>query len=113
MAPTPKTMDEMLRRFAALQQEHTHYRDRANNYGCFNVESCRNCNFVYNSRNAIGCHASDGLIDCLQCVDCRSCAFCVGLTGSAYAILNEEYTEEQYYALLTELGVDWQVEVDA
>lgn len=106
------TKDELARRFAELREEHTHYRDRDNNYGCFNVISCRSCNYVYNSRAAISCHASDSLIECVQCVDCRNCAFCVGLTGSVFAILNVEYTEEEYYRTLRELEVDWTVEAD-
>jgi len=106
------TKDELLRRFEALRTEHTQYRDRDNNYGCFNVDHCRSCNYVYNSRSAISCHASDALIDCVQCVDCRNCAYCVGLTGSVFAILNIEYTEEEYYRTLKELGIDWNVQVD-
>ncbi len=106
------TMDEVMRKFSTLKAEHTQYRDSSNNYGCFNVENCRNCNFVYNSRDAISCHASDGLIDCVQCVDCRNCAFCVGVTGQAFAILNVEYLEADYYQILTDLGVNWNVEVE-
>ncbi len=106
------TRDELMRQFAALKAEHTHYRDGNNNYGCYNVEGCRNCNFVYNSRDAISCHASDALIECVQCVDCRSCAFCVGLTGQTFAILNKEYLEHEYYQILKDLGIDWNVEVE-
>lgn len=97
---------ELYDKFNKLKIEHTHDRDNANDYGCFNVEACRNCNFVYNSRACLGCHNCDGCIDCVQCVDCRHCAFCVGLNGARYAILNQEYPEQEYYAKLDELGVD-------
>ncbi len=106
------TKDELLRKFEELRNEHTHYRDASNNYGCFNIERCRNCNFIYNSRGALSCHGGDSLIECIQCVDCRSCAYCVGMTGSVYAILNVEYPEAEYYRILTELGVDWIVEAE-
>lgn len=102
--------DELLREWARLRNEHTHDRDAANNYGCFNVEACRNCNYVYNSRNCINCHNCDSVIECVQCIDCRDCAFCVGLNGARFHILNKEYSEEGYYELLTQLGIDWNVE---
>ena len=100
-------MDPQSRReFDSLKQEHTHFRDGHNNYGCFNVEACRNCNFVYNSRACIGCHGGDSLIECVQCVDCRDCAFCVGLQGARFHILNKEYPQEEYFQKLEEWGID-------
>ncbi len=93
-----------------LKNEHTHDRDSANNYGCFNVEACRNCNYIYNARGCIGCHNCDSVIECVQCVDCRDCAYCVGLNGARFHILNKEYSEEEYYAKLKALGIDWTVE---
>ena len=105
------TKNEAIRRWEELKMEHTYMRDNNNNYGCFNIEACRNCNYVYNSRNAISCHASDGLIDCVQCVDCRNCTYCVGLTGSVFAICNVEYPEEEYYRILAEMGVNPNVDV--
>lgn len=101
---------ELDREWARLRNEHTQDRDGANNYGCFNVEACRNCNYVYNSRNCINCHNSDAIIECVQCIDCRDCAFCVGLNGARFHILNKEYSEEEYYNTLRELGIDWNVE---
>lgn len=101
---------EFQREWTKIRTEHTHDRDGANNYGCFNVEACRNCNYVYNSRACIGCHNCDSIIECVQCVDCRDCAFCVGLNGARFHILNKEFSEQDYYAKLTEMGVDWNVE---
>lgn len=103
-------MNEAMRQFTILKSEHTHDRDTANNYSCFNVESCRNCNYVYNSRNCISCHNCDTVIDCIQCVDCRDCSFCVGLNGARFHILNKEYSEAEYYEILEQLGVDWNVD---
>lgn len=105
-----KNLDEIQRRFAELRQEHTHDRDKDNNYGCFNTEACRSCNYVYNSRNCLGCHNSDGLVECVQCVDCRDCAFCVGLNGARYHFLNKEYSELEYYNKLRFYGIEWEVE---
>lgn len=105
-----KDLREVMRTFATLKQEHTHDRDQSNNYGCFNVEGCRNCNYVYNSRDCIACHNSDSCFDCVQCVDCRDCAFCVGLNGARFHFLNTEYTEFEYYNKLRFYGVDWEVE---
>lgn len=104
-------MDEatLMREFTKIRTEHTHDRDSANNYGCFNVEACRNCNFTYNSRACISCHNSDSVIECVQCVDCTHCAFCVGLNGAKYHILNKEYTPEAYYKELEGLGIDPEV----
>lgn len=110
MSQQEKRMDEVLRAFTDLKQAHTHDRDTANNYGCFNIEACRNCNWVYNSRNCIGCHNADSLIDCVQCVDCRDCAFCVGLNGARFHFLNKEYSELQYYNILRLHGIEWEVD---
>lgn len=54
------------REWSRLKVEHTHDRDNMNNYGCFNVEASRNCNFTYNARACIGCHNCDSLIECVQ-----------------------------------------------
>lgn len=99
-----------MREWTNLRAEHTHDRDVANNYGCFNVEACRNCNYVYNARGCISCHNCDSVIECVQCVDCRDCSYCVGLNGAQYHILNHEYTKEGYFARLAELGIDPNVE---
>ena len=107
---TIMNMADIIREFARLRQEHTHDRDTANNYGCFNVETCRNCNYVYNSRACINCHNCDSLIECVQCVDCRDCAFCIGLNGAQFHILNKEYSELEYYNILRLVRVDWNVQ---
>lgn len=101
---------QYLDEFTELKSEHMHDRDGQNNYGCFNIEACRNCNFVYNSRAALSCHNCDTVIECVQCVDCRHCVMCVGLNGAKYNVLNKEYTEAEYYALLGKMGVDENVE---
>lgn len=101
---------ELMREWSRIKVEHTHDRDGMNNYGCFNVEACRNCNYSYNSRACIGCHNCDSIIECVQCIDCRDCAYCVGLNGARFHILNKEYLEEDYYNQLRALGVDWNVQ---
>ena len=93
-----------------LKNEHTSDRYGANNYGCFNVDACRNCNYVYNARACISCHNCDSVVECVQCVDCRDCAFCVGLNGARFHILNKEYSEEEYYAKLRAEGIEWEVQ---
>lgn len=110
--PRGETVDqsELQREWARIKSEHTYDRDGMNNYGCFNVEACRNCNYVYNSRACINCHNSDSIIECVQCIDCRDCAFCVGLNGARFHILNKEYSEEDYYNTLRSLGVEWDVQ---
>ncbi|MFA5844326.1 MAG: hypothetical protein WC971_05780 [Coriobacteriia bacterium] len=95
-----------------LRMEHTHDRDGLNNYGCYNVEACRGCNFVYNSRACLHCHNCDSCIECIQCVDCKDCTHCAGLNGARYNILNREYTKEEYYKHLENLGIDPNVQVD-
>ena len=81
------TVDQrFLNDWARLRTEHTHDRDGFNNYGCFNVEACRNCNFVYNARGCLSCHNCDSIIECVQCVDCRDCAYSVGLNGARFHI---------------------------
>ena len=105
-----KDLKEVMRSFAKLRNEHTHDRDKHNNYGCFNVVNCKNCNYVYNARDCIGCHNCDGMIDCVQCVDCSNCAYCVGLQGAKFHFLNVEYTELEYYNKLRLYGVDWEVD---
>lgn len=101
---------QFMAEWARLKAEHSHDRDNLNNYGCFNVEACRNCNYVYNSRGAINCANCDSVIECVQCVDCRDCAFCIGLNGARFHILNREVGEGEYYATLRALGVDWNVQ---
>lgn len=102
--------DGLMREWARLKAEHTHYRDGMNNYGCFNVDNCRNSNYVYNSKDCIACHNSDSLVECVQCIDCRDCAYCVGLNGARFHILNQEYSEAGYYEMLKWLGVEWEVQ---
>lgn len=93
-------------KFNALKNDHLHDRDGHNNYGCFNIDACRNCNFVYNSRSCFSSHNCDSCIECVQCVDCKHCAYCVGLNGAKFQILNVQYTEGDYYRKLSELGID-------
>ena len=101
---------ESLQEWSRLKAEHTSERDGSNNYGCFNIEACRGCNFVQNSRGCISCHGCNRLIECVQCVGCSDCAFSVGLKNARFHILNKEYVEVEYYQRLTELGVDWSVD---
>ncbi len=101
---------ELDREWMRLRNDHTLDRDRSNNYGCFNIEACQNCNYVYNSRSAINCHNSDTLVECVQCVDCRDCAYCVGLNGARFHILNREYSEQDYFAMLEALGINASVD---
>lgn len=105
-----RSRDELDREWSKLRNEHTHDRDPANNYGCFNVETSRNCNYVYNSKGCINCHNSDSLVECVQCIDCRDCAYCVGLNGARFHILNREYNEEEYYNQLRLLRIEWEVQ---
>ena len=100
---------QFLNQWARLKAEHTHDRDGFNNFGCFNVEACRNCNFVYNSRACLSCHNCDSLIECVSCVDCRDSAYSISLNGARFHILNQEHDEQGYYQRLTELGIDWNV----
>lgn len=102
-------LNEVMAEFARLRQEHTHDRDRSNNYACFNIEACTGCNFVFNSRSCISCHDLDGCIECVQCVECKHCAFCVGLKGAEYHILNKPVPYDEYHARLKELGIDPEV----
>jgi hypothetical protein len=104
-----RSRDELDREWNKLRTEHTHDRDGANNYGCYNVETSRNCNYVYNSKGCINCHNSDSLVECVQCIDCRDCAYCVGLNGARFHILNREYCEDEYYNQLRLLKVTWEV----
>ena len=92
--------------YTRLKNEHMSDRDNNNNYSSFNNETCRNCNFVYNSRGCLNCSNCDSCIECLWCVDCTDCAFCVGLKGARFQILNVQYYEDEYYAKLEEYGVD-------
>ena len=98
--------DRLHDEFNRLKMEHMADRDGRNNYSCFNVEGCRDCNFVYDSVNCFSCHKCDQCIECTQCVNCRNCAFCVGLTDAQFQILNVQYTEEEYNAKLKELGYE-------
>ncbi len=103
--------EQVLAEYARLKQEHTHDRDGSNNYGCFNVEACNNCNFVYNSRACISCHNCDSLIECVQCVDCKHCAFSVGLKGVEYHILNQPVPYDEYNRRLQMMGIEPEVDV--
>ncbi len=101
---------EVAEEFNRLRIEHTHDRDSLNNYGCYGVEACHNCNFVYNSRGCIGCHNCDSCIECVQCVDCKDCVYCVGLNGARYAILNVEYDEAEWRKRIEMLEINMNVD---
>jgi hypothetical protein len=101
---------ELAEEFNRMKIAHTHDRDSANNYGCYEVEACRNCNFVYNSRACLGCHNCDACIECVQCVDCKNCVYCVGLNGARFAILNVEYSEAEYWKRIEILGLNMKVD---
>jgi hypothetical protein len=96
--------------FTHLKMDHMRDRDGANNYSCFNIEGCRDCNYVFGSRNCFSCHNCDSCMECISCVDCKNCTLCVGLKEAQYQILNIQYDEASYYARLKELGIDPEVD---
>jgi len=91
--------------FTKLKMDHMRDRDGSNNYSCFEVEGCRDCNFVYNSHNCFSCHNCDSVVECVSCIDCHNCALCVGLKGAEFQILNIQYGEAEYKDRLTKLGI--------
>lgn len=98
--------DETKDEFHRLKMEHLQVRDANNNYSCFNVEGCKDCDYTYNSKYCFSCHNCDSCVDCISCTNCQNCAYCVGLIDARYQILNKQYSEEDYFKKLEEIGVD-------
>jgi hypothetical protein len=100
-------MDDQFREeFHRLKMEHLNMRDGSNNYSCFNIEGVKDCDFTYNSRFCFSCSNCDSCFDCVSCVNCKNCAYCVGLIDAEYQILNIQYTKDDFFKKLEEVGID-------
>lgn len=69
----------------------------SDSYSCvdaFDSQACRFCYSVGGSRN---------LEYCLQCIDCEDCFGCIGLRRKKFCILNQQYSETDYWAKLDEI----------
>jgi hypothetical protein len=81
-----------------VDNSHINYSERC--YECFWLQNCYQCYFTImsvDSRNLWFCR------DCLGCNDCLGCA---NLRKLSYCIFNKQYTREEYFKKLKNIGLD-------
>ena len=70
---------------------------------CYELIDCQRTNRVFFSQNCESCTSSYFLYDCRNCSFCFGC---VGLRSKNYCIFNIQYSKEEYFEKLKEMGVD-------
>ncbi len=70
---------------------------------CYDSSFCTTC---YNARHSVDCADCRDVYFCKNCVNCSDCFGCVNLRGKQYCIFNEQYSKEEYFKKLKELGLD-------
>lgn len=80
---------------------------------CTACESCLDCSHCRGSTRLIGCHHCLESEDCSACryvvlssalSNCSYCFGCVGLRNKTFYILNEPYTQQDYFRLTARLS---------
>ena len=61
---------------------------------------CHNCAYCIRSES---CSGSTYLVLCYSCTDCTYCFGCVGLGKQEFCILNEQYSRDDYFNLVSDL----------
>lgn len=108
--------------FASNQNENCHYgvgywfsKDSVDCYNtrkgerCFECTDCYNCNSLRYSKECNGCIDSWFLVNCRNCQNCYGC---FNLRNKNYCIFNEQYTKEEYFNKLKELGIGSRREIN-
>ncbi len=76
---------------------------------CSGMFSSNNCFYSTNTtrsskiRYSYHCTSCQDLEYCIDCCNCESCFGCVGLNHKKFCILNQQYSEEEYWQLVDEL----------
>lgn len=71
-----------------------------------NVElcyDCVDCEKLYACVGSHHCQNSNNLYFCLDCIGCSDCIGCWGLRNQKYCMLNQQYSKEEFEALLKQL----------
>jgi hypothetical protein len=69
-------------------------------YECFNFHHCYKCLFSSNVDNCSDCFAV------YDCKGCKNCTFSSGLRNKEFYIYNKPYSQDEYFKLVTEFGMD-------
>lgn len=68
-------------------------------YMCVECSQCTDSTFLHN------CHSSYNLDHCFDCLGCHHLFACAGLRRSSFCILNEQFSEAEYYRRLADPGL--------
>ncbi len=71
--------------------------DGADNYFCATVPESSKCYFGMNLTRCLNTEY------CIACLNCENCFGCVGLNRKKFCILNQQYTEAEYWQKLDEI----------
>lgn len=66
-------------------------------YYCTNLWDCQFCTYLYECKNMTDSHF------CYDCHSCQNCFGCYNLRQKKYCIFNEQYSQEEYGAKLSQL----------
>lgn len=80
--------------------DNSHINESERLYECFWIKKCYQCYFTIMSADSRNLWFSR---DCLGCNDCFGC---VNLRKKSYCIFNQQYTKEEYFDKLKEMGLD-------
>jgi hypothetical protein len=69
----------------------------------YECEGCNDSHHLLYSRNSKNCTDSYLLYNCRNCLNCFGCA---NLVSKSYCMWNVQYSREEYFAKLAELGLD-------
>ena len=70
---------------------------------CYEAVTCKKCYRVYYSQD---CSDSQNLYFCKNCVNCHDCVGSVNLRNAQYVIFNKQYSKDEYFKALKELGLE-------
>lgn len=102
--------------FVSDHNEDSSYSYATNN--CIQVLDCYGCNeceLSYESLDCSKCYKvlfsqdcsdSQNLMFCKNCVNCQDCVGSVNLRNRKFCIENQQYTKEEYFLKIKELGLD-------
>jgi hypothetical protein len=80
---------------------------------CFDCDYVQNCQLcfgcldsdkLYNCADCQSCQNSSDLTFCYDCIGCDNCFGCFGLRKKQFQIFNTQYSKEDYFKQLEELG---------
>lgn len=71
---------------------------------CIDCEKCSECKTCIVCTDLKCCHSCSACMVCTKCTNCKDCFLCVSLAGKKFHVLNVEFTEDEYNAIITKVA---------